>query len=138
MADYNYEAACNRHLDDAEHLEGDRRFANASQLHGYAAECALLAIAKRSGVGTFGTDGVEGEFRVHVDQLWPAMLSALQHRGHARLYDALGPANPFKGWRTRDRYTATGCAERSEFDRHRQGARRARDVLDKVRAGTLP
>lgn len=137
MANYHYEAACKRHMADAELLESERRKANASQLYGYAAECALIGIALKRGMASMGTDGVEGVLRTHINLLWPEFISMLHGRGDSALLNALGEANPFSSWRNRDRYTDTGCDGNAELTSHRRGAACARAVFDKVRTGSL-
>jgi len=125
-------------MDDAALLESERRKANASQLYGYAAECALIGIALKRGLTTMGMDGVEGNLRVHINLLWPKFVSMLRGREHAAVLSALGEKNPFSSWRNRDRYTDTGCNDSAELESHRKGAEHMRAVFDRVRLGKLP
>ncbi|MCC6156588.1 MAG: hypothetical protein IT350_00950 [Deltaproteobacteria bacterium] len=62
--------AAGRHWTDAETLFDAKRWPNADQLYGFAAECTLKAIMVGLGMSVVADRPQYPSHRVHIDKLW--------------------------------------------------------------------
>ena len=119
----DYAAAANRHFRDAALLERSRRFANADQLFGFAAECAI----KRALMGLPGFlsgDKLAQAYHKHVDDLWDSVqLQSVQRRYPALVFQ-LKRRSPFSDWSTDQRYGPDDAVSAAALERHRSAAKR--------------
>lgn len=129
---FNFRAASNRHWDDADHLQQNKRVENADHLFGISAECALKAVLSTLGEKlTSEGDLQAAAHQEHVDQLWSRFKFLAQGRPAAKYATLLGK-NPFTDWRVTQRYYDTGYVTPEKLQAHRGGAFQARKVLDQV------
>lgn len=120
----DYFEAANRHWHDAEILYSaqNRREANADQLYGLAAECALKSVLVWCGVSTKDGEVTDSEDRKHIDELWARYPLALTGRAGARY--PLPAGTPFQDWHVRQRYAAHVDAPSGQVvDDHRVAAK---------------
>ena len=96
--------AHSRHWQDAELLFEHHRWANADQLYGLSAECGLKAVMQELGMPVDDTGRPEGEYRKHVNKLWPVFQDFANRRGGARYLNMLPSDNPFANWAIDHRY----------------------------------
>lgn len=128
----DYRDATERHWGDAEYLLGDNRIANADQLFGLSAECALKAVMQGLGM-ELKADGSpqEKSHRVHINHLWDVFRAFAQTRSGARYSAILDELmNPFADWDISHRYChRSGIAQSMVVD-HKQGAQTTKAVLE--------
>jgi hypothetical protein len=120
----DYAAAAIRHFRDAGLLEQGHRIANADQLFGFAAECAIKRVLVE--FPGFAADGkLSGAYHKHVDVLWNSVpVQSIQKR-YPRLAALLrGLPQPFHDWSTANRYGPEGVTSIEAMNRHRQAAAR--------------
>lgn len=130
--------AHHRHWNDAQTLFDLRRFANADHLYGFAAECGLKALMVVFGMPTNNGNPRLPEDRKHMDQdLWDRFESYRQGHSSGAAY-ALPNANPFKDWKTSDRYAHRSHFDQNRVELHRQGAEMVRELVKHAqRTGVL-
>ena len=122
----HYTDAHRRHWEDAELLFARDRWANADHLYGLSAECGLKAIMETLEVP------IAGDYRRHVDELWPRYRALIENRGEMRyLVDG---GDPFSDWSIHDRYARRGHVDRARAKRHREGAEEVHLMLENVAA----
>lgn len=120
-----------RHIQDGALLLDRGRLANADQLFGLAAECALKGALTALGMKTTSKGAPERQHRLHIDALWPLTLALLTDRVGGRWSTLLGDGQPFHAWRIEQRYVADRNAPgRAVVDGHAEAAWRAARVLD--------
>jgi hypothetical protein len=130
--DVDFHDAANRHWEDAGHLLIDQRLANADQLFGIAAECALKAIMHALNIITLDANGKprEGECRIHINNLWKEFETLVQNRGGARYAAMLDKTmNPFDDWKVDQRYDHRSTFTEAKVENHRHAAERTMSVL---------
>lgn len=120
----DYALAAIRHFRDAALLEESRRVANADQLFGFAAECAI----KRALVelpGFLAAGRLAPAYHKHVNDLWGSVqLQSIQKR-YPRLVVLLkGLRQRFYDWSADQRYGPDGVVTGEAIGRHRQAAAR--------------
>jgi hypothetical protein len=103
----NFGEAAKRHWNDALLLQEVKRLANADQLYGLSAECALKEIMVHWGA----TVNPEGDFAdkknwKHMKELWDEFQMFAAGRRGARGLSALAKfgTNPFSDWQLGQRY----------------------------------
>lgn len=123
----DFHDACLRHLNDAERLFVDQRWANADHLFGLSVECGLKRLMMVFGMGVDQQYGspVKKIDRVHADELWQRYES---YRSGRASYD-LGSALPFHDWHVRQRYAHQNNFDQVRVDPHRAAARQVRELL---------
>lgn len=139
----DYLDAMARHLDDAELLWGQapRRFANADQLYGLAAECGLKAIMTKL-VNNFFDHSIgvpsNRDDRVHIDGTWNRYI--IYSQGGAAARYALPPiSNHFVQWEIADRYANQGNFRYTRVNRHRNWCLFIKNLVHQAKAqGDLP
>ena len=139
----DYLDAMARHWDDAELLWGQvpRRFANADQLYGLAAECGLKALMTKL-VNNFFDHSIgvpsSRDDRVHIDGAWNRYN--IYSQGGAAARYALPPMNnPFVQWEIADRYANQGNFRYTRVRRHRNGCLLIKNLVHQAKAkGDLP
>jgi HEPN domain-containing protein len=126
----DYRDAAERHRADAELLFAHKRWPNADQLYGLAAECGLKAVMKALGMA-LRPDGAPRAktHRVHIDRLWDEFRTFATGRGGADFASRLG-GNPFHDWRIEQRYAPSVEVTRQAAVRHQQGAERVFTVVE--------
>lgn len=119
-----YDVAAVRHFRDGDVLSEQRCLANADQLYGFAAECAIKSALVTLPTYAQGGD-LEGKYREHVDVLWGRVLLQSLHRRYRTLALVIQhPPQPFADWSVRQRYGPDDVVSEPALDRHRQAARR--------------
>lgn len=121
----DFAAAHRRHWEDAELLFERERWANADQLYGFSAECGLKMMMETLGIP------VAGEYRCHVDGLWPKYRSLIEARGETRY---LVDGAPFSDWSANDRYAPRDRVDGEKARRHRKGVEEVRLALENAMA----
>jgi hypothetical protein len=136
----NFSEAAGRHWEDAFLLEASRRLANADQLYGFAAECALKAIMMILGAtSTAEGDLAEPRHRKHIDELWSEyQLFASGRRGARYLSPLAGfGQNPFADWNARQRYFAdTALPSGAALAQHSKACRACLTALQRAEQDT--
>lgn len=130
----SYAAAADRHFRDGEFLQRDKRFENADQLLGVAAECALKAIM----VGLGAPANQAGELstksqRVHINELWGEFVSFARNTTGTRILSKLPPGEPFGDWGIEQRYAADGLVGTRETGQHQSVTKRVMAALERAR-----
>jgi hypothetical protein len=120
----DYAVAATRHFRDAALLEESRRVANADQLFGFAAECAIKqALVDLPGFRAGGT--LAPAYHKHVNQLWDLVpLQNIPRRYGGLVVVLKGLRQPFADWSTDQRYGADGVVTGEAMGRHRRAAAR--------------
>ncbi len=115
-----YAVAAMRHYRDARSLQAERRSANADQLFGFAAECAIKKVlAELPGFGQLPPP------RKHVNELWPSVHVHRIPRRYANLVRVLKQLpHAFSDWSTDQRYGADDIVSQAAVDRHHNAAKR--------------
>lgn len=118
----DYAAAATRHFRDAALLEESRRVANADQLFGFAAECAIKrALVELPGFLAGGR--LDPAYHKHVNQLWDCVpLQGIQRRYPTLMVLLKGLRQPFRDWSTDQRYGPDGVVTGEAIERHRKAA----------------
>jgi hypothetical protein len=118
-----FENAALRHWSDAVLLGQKQRLANADQLLGLAAECAIKsALMQLPGCSDAGR--LRDTYRDHVDRLWSRLaLQGLQKRFPA-LSAYVHASNPFADWSVSQRYGSDSEVTATTHEKHLQAARR--------------
>ena len=128
----DYCDAANRHWQDANYLLNDDRLANADQLFGLSAECALKAVMLPLGM-QLKPNGVPVDKRHgHIDKLWDEFETFVETRGGAGYAAILASQpNPFaNGWMVDQRYHARSTILKHTVNNHHNGAKLAKICLD--------
>ena len=94
------------------------RWANADQLYGFSAECALKAVMK--------ANGMEHPHKLHVQALWDVFFAFVAGRPTANLLHHLPQRNPFAKWSQNNRYASSYHFDRAAVAPHRAAARQVR------------
>jgi HEPN domain-containing protein len=118
-----FRESAERHWRDAELLQNEGRRANANQLFGFAAECAIkTALCQLPGCAQ---DGELGKYyRAHINELWDKVhLQGIQKRFSA-LIAILRHGNQFHDWSIDHRYSPEGTVSEEASERHRKFAKR--------------
>lgn len=119
----NYPKAAVRHWQDAELLAREARVDNADHHYGFAAACALKTAMV--GLPAFTTtDGLDGDYHKHVDQLWCKVRHQSLQKAFPTLYAVLEMPNPFMSWSVDQRYSDTGVVSSSDMASHKDAAKR--------------
>ena len=136
--DVDFRDAAMRHWEDAELLKQEKRAANADQLYGLAAECALKgAMAALGAATTMRGDLTERSHRVHIEALWDEFQAFAAERKGGRCVSALKSfaENPFADWSVEQRYAATAAAPSgATLHQHRRAATCCRTALQRTEA----
>ncbi len=114
-----YDQAALRHFQDASLLENNQRLANADQLYGLAAECALKWVWSQTGT-PFKKE--------HLNKLWGQ--ASLLSKTPSHLSTILSQPNPFADWSVEQRYMGDSVVTQSSLDRHRKMTRLLLDVTE--------
>ncbi|MBF0153529.1 MAG: hypothetical protein HQL64_07300 [Magnetococcales bacterium] len=111
-----YDEAALRHFKDAQLLEKSERLANADQLYGFAAECAIKWV----------WPGLERSAcpHSHVNKLWDQARLSKMERKYPNLYAILNMRNPFSDWSVDQRYEDDHVVSKESLVRHRDMAKR--------------
>jgi hypothetical protein len=135
----HFDEAARRHWSDASLLRDNKRWPNADQLFGFAAECALKAVMIRLGAPTKpGGDLSQKSHWQHIDGLWSEFQMFASGRRGSRFLSALArfAVNPFADWHSSQRYCSDSSSPPgSALDRHWKACQACLVALD--RAGSL-
>ena len=130
----NYQESAFRHLRDADYLWNDARHANASQLYGMGAECALKAVMIGLGVSTLPDGSVQR--RIHFPNLWNEFMLFASGRLGGKYAAAIQPSStaltPFSTWDVAHRYSPDSwlTTQLTEFLLHQNDARDCLALLE--------
>jgi hypothetical protein len=119
-----YDAAGLRHYRDGELLSDSLRIANADQLYGFAAECAIKrALVSLPGCANSGI--LASKYREHVERLWDlAQVQGIQKRYPKLMTVLKNLRHPFADWSTNQRYERDDVVTEDALRRHRRAAAR--------------
>lgn len=141
----DYRKSATRHWADAEFLLADPqrpeagRAANADQLYGLAAECALKAALLRTYPVLQRADGSidPKELRIHINDFWKEYHLQIRRRRARHLVVAWYTRdNPFADWTTDLRYAADDDLPKPDaVGIHRRAAKACLGVLARVVVG---
>jgi hypothetical protein len=132
-----FEESATRHWRDADLLEREGRRANADQLVGFAAECAIkAALCQLPGFAPGGE--LSSHYRAHINELWGKVHWQGIHRRFPTLMALLKQPNPFHDWSVDQRYAPEGTISEEASKRHSSIAKRLISSvgLSGVRAGS--
>lgn len=120
----DYAVAATRHFRDGALLEASLRVANADQLFGFAAECAIKS-ALVEFPGFLAGGALAPAYHKHIDELWAVVpLQGIQRRYRGLVVVLKGLPQPFADWSTDQRYGPDGVVTNEAIGRHRQAAAR--------------
>lgn len=124
-----------RHLEDAELLFENARWANADHLYGLSAECGLKAIMLRL---EMDVDDVSGEPREpkhkqHLPKLWRVFENFAREHGGGRYVDLLSGHRRFKNWSINNRYARRRNFQDADVRPHRDAAWGISEVVRSVK-----
>ncbi len=134
----DYIDAHERHWQDAEFLFRNGRWDNASQLHGFSAECGLKALMKNV-VMQVDQQGkpVDPKYLKHIQGVWPLFRAFAAGRQSAKLLSYVSGNNPFVDWSQNDRYAGSTTFIQSAGVRHKRGAESVHLMVQHWLAGTI-
>lgn len=127
-----------RHLQDAELLQREARFANADHLAGVAAECGLKAILVEYLGGDTDARGRPTHPRSpqksfgHLPNLWGDIASTAQGRTAASFIGLLDAENLFASWNVAERYSDGTHVDKNRADKHIVSARTVLTILQQA------
>ncbi len=127
-----------RHWIDAERLFLARRYANADQLYGMAAECGLKRLMVKFGM-TVNSEGnpTDKEDLKHINKIWERFESYRQGKFEGIDYGLPVP-NPFNNWDVSDRYAHQSNFNQASVQLHKAGAEAICELIKKAqREGLL-
>lgn len=118
----DYPEAAIRHRADAELLFDRKRWPNADQLYGLAAECGLKALMKALGMPVC-PDGAPASkrHRIHIDRLWDEFHTFASGHAGAEYAGALSDNNPFADWSIHQRYYHSASISIGAVKKHQDG-----------------
>lgn len=127
----NFKEAAQRHWLDADLLLNNKRLANADQLFGLAAECALKAVMQGSGMSLKNGIPQDQRYKVHIGDLWHEFCTFANGKICARYLNYLDQkSNPFANWRISQRYCQDSDITVQIVNDHLGGAQQAMTVMN--------
>jgi hypothetical protein len=125
-----------RHLDDAERLFKEARWANADHLYGIAAECGLKRLMLAFNMPYDANKDCPGNNsdRVHANKIW-ARFEAYRSGhilGTAYVLPA-NPSNPFADWDVAQRYANQDQFDQTRAASHKLGANTVYELIDRAK-----
>jgi len=128
----DFRDAAERHWEDARYLVADARLANADQLFGLTAECALKSIMLGLGMKMHpkNPNRPEDPYAVHINKLWDQFVTFAHNRDGMHYSRSMVVDNPFVDWDVNQRYSNRGKISKETVDKHRDGAELVRGVLE--------
>ena len=130
----DYNDSAERHWEDADYLYKDNRLANADQLFGLSAECALKAvmIILNIPLNSMGAT-LDKKYWIHINKLWVEFDAFAQNRNGAKYAKNIDAnLNPFFDWDIAQRYCHRSDIIQQNVDNHKQGALTARQVFQQA------
>jgi hypothetical protein len=127
----NYRDAAVRHFTDGETLSGVKRYANADQLYGLAAECSIKAVMVGLGMQVTNNGAPRDHaHKVHMPELWMAFQSFADGRLASRYLEPLPHLNPFDDWKVDQRYWASAAFGGPRTKNHRDAAALCQESME--------
>ena len=121
-----------RHLEDADLLFKNARWATADHLYGLSAECGLKAVMRALGMPVDASGKPEREHMKHLPELWRVFRGfARKHRG-GRYVDLLSECRRFNDWSIDNRYAGSCNFQDENVRPHREAARGVSEVVRNV------
>jgi hypothetical protein len=125
-----------RHHHDANLLYGHKRWANADQLYGLAAECGLKCLMQAFGMELEGDAPKLEKDKRHINVIWERYESYRQGR-EANGYE-LSSDNLFHNWSVSQRYHAGASFDQARVAPHQEGVCEIAGLLQRAeREGLL-
>lgn len=128
----DFRDASARHFEDAQLLEAQARPHNADHLFGFAAECALKAIA----FGLGHPQSIRGDWpdghHGHIDVLWMRFQSQSSGLLDAKYLARVPSTNPFGSWHAEQRYWGRTTFSATNLATHRAAAHECRLLLNEL------
>ena len=133
----DFEGSATRHWRDATLLKTHGREANANQLLGFAAECAVKTALCQLGGATIDGE-LSKHYRAHINELWDKIHVQGLHRRFPGLMALLKKPNPFHDWSVDHRYAREETVSPEAAMRHQDAAKRLLSSvgLNGARAGS--
>ena len=132
--------AHNRHLNDAETLFTNNRWANADHLYGLATECGLKRLMLALGM-PFNEDEdkpVRDKDRKHADVIWRRYETYRSGHPQGTGYALPSTSNPFLNWDVSQRYANQSHFDQARTEPHRNATRQVKALISKAqREGLL-
>lgn len=130
----DFDDSCQRHWDDAEILFTNDRWANADHLYGFSAEGALKCLMLAFGMpfDVLLDKPERSKDARHIELIWDRYESYHGNQHPAGTY-TLSSANPFSDWHASQRYANQNHFSRQIAEKHRDGAKLAKDVLKQAK-----
>ena len=125
----DYDDAAKRHWDDATFLLNAERIANADQLFGLSAECALKTVMVALGMPMINNRPTSKKHSVHIDKLWDEFITFSKNREGEKYSNILNSINPFADWNVLQRYENTNIVTAQMVAYHQTGAQLAHQCL---------
>lgn len=127
----DYSDSANRHWNDGCYLYADNRLANADQLFGLSAECALKAVMLGLGMPVDHTGApADRKHKIHIDKLWGEFITFANSRNGARYAAKIsGIQSPFDNWTIHQRYVHRNDIVQNTANNHKNGANVAMKIL---------
>lgn len=116
-----------RHLEDADLLFDNDRWANADRLYGLSAECGLKAVMVELGLSVDARGRPSPKYREHVHRLWPLFVDFVETA--AELWSEFPDEAPFDDWSPHDRYAHREHFQVGDVEPHRNAAELIRRMV---------
>ncbi|MBF0568554.1 MAG: hypothetical protein HQK95_06750 [Nitrospirae bacterium] len=124
----DFRNAAKRHWDDAEYLLRDNRLANADQLFGLSAECALAAVM----LLFTSIKKLKKNYKFHINELWDKFITFAEGRNAIKYTYPLRASNPFSNWSVEQRYYNGTSITKEIVDEHMKAAKTVKGILNKA------
>jgi hypothetical protein len=136
----NFAVAGQRHLQDAQMLHQQQRWANTDHLSGVAAECGLKAILleflggrlNNSGKPTHPTKPPKHHYG-HINVMWSELAATSHGRGGAQFAALISEACPFSNWDVGERYSDGTHIDETRAGEHLSAAQRILSLHQQAR-----
>jgi len=132
--------AHNRHLDDAEILFANNRWANADHLYGFATECGLKQLMLAFGM-PFDADRNMPQDRAdkqHVNVIWTRYETYRSGHHQGAGYVLPTTLNPFQDWHESQRYANQSNFDQARTEPHRNATKQVQVLIRKALREGLP
>ena len=127
-----------RHLEDADLLFENARWANADHLYGLSVECGLKAIMQQLGMDVDDVSGAprEREHRQHMPGLWPVFMDFVDRRRDMPVARTIPDGERFGDWSIHDRYAHRKWFQRDNVETHRREAQEIFEMVERMIEGS--
>lgn len=121
-----------RHLEDAELLFGNARWANANHLYGLSAECGLKAVMRALGMPVDAGGKPSPKYMRRLPRVWPEFLDFVAGRSDMPAARTFPGGERFGDWSIEDRYAHRRWFQRDNVETHRRAAQGILDMVERA------